>query len=78
MESSLTDRQRTVIRGALDRGYYEWPREIKSGELADALDISRATLQEHLRKAERTLLSAGLDGDGLVYDRRSSPVERPR
>ncbi len=77
-ESSLTERQRVVIREALDRGYYEWPREIKSSELADELDISRATLQEHLRKAERTLLSAGLDGEGPGDDRRSIPGHRSR
>ncbi len=62
-ESSLTDRQRTVLREALDRGYYEWPRGIKSAELAEALGISRATLQEHLRKGERTLLSNALHDD---------------
>lgn len=62
-DRSLTDRQRDVLAEALDRGYYEWPRRIRSTELAEALDISRATLQEHLRKAEHTLLSAALDGD---------------
>lgn len=76
VESSLTDRQRTVMREALDRGYYEWPREIKSGELADALDISRATLHEHLRKGERTLLSAGLEHDDPIDDRDPSPTDR--
>jgi len=69
-ESSLTDRQRTVMREALDRGYYEWPRGINNGELAEALDISRATLGEHLRKAEQSLLSAALDGDDTACERR--------
>jgi predicted DNA binding protein len=59
----LTERQRTVIVRALEAGYYEWPREVKSEELAAELGISRATLHEHLRKAERTLLSDALGVD---------------
>ncbi len=78
VDSSLTDRQRTVVREALDRGYYEWPRRIKSGELADSLDITRATLHEHLRKGERTLLSAGLDRDDSLGERDSYLTDRSR
>lgn len=59
-ESSLTKRQREVATEALARGYYDWPREITNEKLADELKISRATLHEHLRKAERTLLSSAL------------------
>jgi len=59
-DSPLTDRQREVVTAALTRGYYDWPREITNGELAEELGISRATLHEHLRKAERTLLSSVL------------------
>jgi predicted DNA binding protein len=62
-ESPLTDRQRYVASEALARGYYDWPRGINNGDLADELGISRATLHEHLRKAERTLLSAVLADD---------------
>jgi predicted DNA binding protein len=58
--SPLTDRQRDVAREALARGYYDWPRRINNEDLAAELNISRATLHEHLRKAERKLLSAGL------------------
>jgi predicted DNA binding protein len=59
-DSRVTDRQREVVLEALSRGYYDWPRELTSEQLADELDISRATLHEHLRKAERTLLSSML------------------
>ncbi len=59
-DSRVTDRQREVVLEALSRGYYDWPREITSEQLADELDISRATLHEHLRKAERALLSSVL------------------
>ena len=56
----LTDRQREVVTEALERGYYDWPRKITNEQLAAELEISRATLHEHLRKAERTLLSSAL------------------
>jgi predicted DNA binding protein len=58
--SPLTQRQREVVTTALTEGYYAWPREIDTQELAALLDINRTTLHEHLRKAERKLLSAAL------------------
>lgn len=59
-DSPLTERQREVVTEALTRGYYDWPRKITNEELAEELEISRATLHEHLRKAEQTLLSSAL------------------
>lgn len=59
--SHLTDRQFEVIELALERGYFEWPREIDSDELAAELEISRATLLEHLRKAQSKLLTEAVD-----------------
>jgi predicted DNA binding protein len=59
-DSPLTRRQREVVTRALAEGYYDWPREVTNEELADLLGISRATLHEHLRKAERKLLSSAL------------------
>jgi len=57
----LTDRQEEVIRHALEAGYFEWPRDVTSDELAAEMDISRATLLEHMRKAESKLLASALD-----------------
>lgn len=63
--NELTNRQEEVVQRALDEGYFEWPREVTSDELAAKMDISRATLLEHLRKGEAKLLSDALDdGDG--------------
>ena len=62
----LTDRQEEVIRHALEAGYFEWPRDVTSDELAAEMDISRATLLEHMRKAESKLLASALDdADGV-------------
>lgn len=64
-DSQVTDRQREVVREALSRGYYDWPREITNEQLAEELGISRATLHEHLRKAEQTVLSSVLADKGM-------------
>lgn len=81
-ESPLTDRQRAVVTEALARGYYDWPRQITNEDLADELEISRATLHEHLRKAERKLLSMVLNNESPSLDHihssaaASDPIDR--
>ncbi|MFC4543187.1 helix-turn-helix domain-containing protein [Halosolutus amylolyticus] len=52
----LSERQREVFELARTRQYYSWPREVSAADLAAELDISEATLLEHLRKAEAKLL----------------------
>jgi len=60
-QTELTTQQRKVVHRALERGYFDWPRQVKSEDLAAELGISKATLLEHLRKAERKLLENSLD-----------------
>ena len=60
-EPDLTDRQREVVETALESGYFEWPRETSSEELAEKLGITRGTCLEHLRKAESKLLHEAID-----------------
>lgn len=55
-DDRLSKRQREVFELAQKHNYYSWPREISARELAVELDISEATLLEHLRKAEAKLL----------------------
>ncbi|EMA36623.1 helix-turn-helix domain-containing protein [Halococcus hamelinensis] len=52
----LSERQREVFDLARRRDYYTWPRDVSAADLAVELDISKATLLEHLRKAEAKLL----------------------
>jgi predicted DNA binding protein len=54
----LSERQREVYDLARREGYYTWPRETSAGELAERMGVSKATLLEHLRKAESKLLGA--------------------
>jgi len=58
--AELTDRQRQVLELAIEGGYFERPRHNNTSELADALDISRATFTQHLRAAQRKLFARGL------------------
>jgi predicted DNA binding protein len=76
----LTDRQHEVIEHALAAGYFEWPREVTSDELAAELSISRATLLEHLRKAESKLLTDALDSLSTETEQltRSEPATPPK
>jgi len=54
----LSERQRDVFELARERGYYEWPREVSATDLAEELGVSKATVLEHLRKAESRLFAA--------------------
>jgi hypothetical protein len=62
MLASLTERQRDVVIAAKRYGYYDYPRRINSEELADRVGVSKATVVEHLRKAEGRLMEALLAG----------------
>ena len=54
----LTDKQSEALRLAHESGYYEIPRSVKIAELAKKLDISRVSMQERLRRAERDIMNA--------------------
>lgn len=55
---TLTRRQQEVLDVAVERGYYEDPREATHADLADHLDVSAATVGEHLRRIERRVFAA--------------------
>ncbi|WP_251343081.1 helix-turn-helix domain-containing protein [Haloplanus halophilus] len=57
VDDRLTDRQREILFAAYEAGHYERPRETTCEELADEFDISPATLSQHLRVAERKLVT---------------------
>lgn len=55
--SSIPPRQRELLKLGLERGYFEIPREVTLEELAAEMDITKTTASNHLRKAERKLMS---------------------
>lgn len=52
----LTPRQREILSKAYRLGYFEIPHGTTIGELAKVLGLHKATVHEHLRKAERTVM----------------------
>lgn len=58
---SVTARQKRVIRLALDKGYFEYPRKIRQRELAAICKASSSTLSEMLRRAERNIIQRYLE-----------------
>lgn len=60
-ELQLTDEQREALVVALDRGYFEVPRETTLVELADVLDISDSAVSQRIRRGLSKILSTRLD-----------------
>jgi predicted DNA binding protein len=54
---TLTEKQRETLEFALTEGYYERPREVDLGTLADELDISKSAVSQRLRTAETKLIT---------------------
>jgi predicted DNA binding protein len=54
---SLTDSQRKTLIEAYNEGYFDLPRKIGSEKLAKSLSLSKSTVSEHLRRAEKILLN---------------------
>jgi predicted DNA binding protein len=54
----LTDKQGEAVVLAHRHGLYTSPRRTTAAAIADATGVSRSTFEEHLRKAENSLLGA--------------------
>ncbi|GAA0239054.1 helix-turn-helix domain-containing protein [Haladaptatus pallidirubidus] len=55
--ATLTDRQYQILTVAVREGYYEVPRGSTLEDVAAEIDLSRATVGEHLQKIEAKVLS---------------------
>ncbi len=53
----LTRRQESVLKRALELGYYDYPSRINAKELSRALKIAPSTLSEILRRSEHKLIN---------------------
>lgn len=54
--TALTERQLVILQKAIAEGYYDSPRRTSTEALAASFGVTRSTLEEHLRKAERRVL----------------------
>lgn len=52
----LTDRQRRFVTKAIERGYYDTPRQCSLTDLAAALGVSKSTASVVLHRAEETIV----------------------
>lgn len=52
----LSDKQKQVIELAVKKGYFDFPRKINLDGLAKELKISKQTVQQHIRIAEKKLV----------------------
>jgi len=69
----LSPEQEAALRAAVEHGYYESPREVDVGELAEHLDVPRSTLTYRLRRAEEQLAKRHVAGRRVTGE---SPVSR--
>lgn len=58
----LTDRQRELLEAAVREGYFEVPRECTLADLAETLEIDKATASTILRRGEAALVKWFLTG----------------
>ena len=59
--NDLTDKQRDALRVAFHNGYFEQPRGVSATELATKFDLSRTTMTQHMRTAQRKLFGQLFD-----------------
>jgi predicted DNA binding protein len=57
----LTPQQLRAVNLAIEKGYFEIPKKVNLKELSTQMKISRTTFLEHLRKAEKKILSKYFD-----------------
>ncbi|WP_415382491.1 PAS domain S-box protein [Halosimplex sp. TS25] len=69
LAADLTEKQQAALEAAYFAGYFAWPaRTSDAGDVAETLDIAPQTFHQHLRVAERKVLSKlfeGTDGDAV-------------
>jgi predicted DNA binding protein len=72
LQSRLTDRQREALETAFLGGFFEWPRESTGEDIAEVMGIAQSTFLQHLRAANRKLLSELFD-----RERTAGPPDGP-
>jgi predicted DNA binding protein len=63
----LSEKQMNVLRIAYSEGWYNTPRDISLGELANKIGLGRSTVSEHLIKSEAKIIQYFLEGDPSLF-----------
>jgi len=61
VESGPSIQQYRVIKVAFDSGWYDVPKGISIRDLADKLELSKSTVAEQLKRAEKNIVGSFLD-----------------
>ena len=64
----LSEKQMNVLRIAYAEGWYNTPREVSLGDLANKIGLGRSTVSEHLIKSEAKIIQYFLEGDPSLFD----------
>ncbi|PSQ15263.1 helix-turn-helix domain-containing protein [Halobacteriales archaeon QS_8_69_26] len=65
---ALTDVERATLETAVAEGYFDTPRGITLGELADEFGVSKPAVSKNLRRGQRKLLERAVDAIGDMDD----------
>jgi O-6-methylguanine DNA methyltransferase len=68
----LTEKQAHALLAAFQAGYYQFPRNVTTQDVSEALGIARSTFEQHLNRAEHHVIQAMLP---LVRMRSGRPRE---
>ncbi|MDI9645637.1 MAG: helix-turn-helix domain-containing protein [Archaeoglobales archaeon] len=60
-KDEMTFKEEEILKIALEKGFFEYPRKIKLEELAKQLEIAPSTLSEILRRAQKKMLKRLLE-----------------
>nr|WP_242406232.1 helix-turn-helix domain-containing protein [Halostagnicola larsenii] len=67
VQQTLTPEQKAALEAAIERGYYEEPRQQSVTEIAEDVGVSRSTFQYRLNRAE-AWLAQQFAADSLEVD----------
>lgn len=59
---TLTEKQYELLSAALEGGYFDVPRGTSLEELGTKFDVSQQSTSEMMRRAQRTIVAAAVDG----------------
>ncbi|WP_435317330.1 GAF domain-containing protein [Haloarchaeobius sp. TZWSO28] len=62
VERRLSDRELGLLRLAHEAGYFDWPRETSSADLADLAGGSQSTVSKQIRAGQATVMDVLFDG----------------
>lgn len=60
-DTILSERQREVLETAVEKGYYDTPRQCTLTELAASIDVAKSTCSETLHRAEESIIKHYLE-----------------